>query len=384
MVPWNLIIGGAVADAGSIMSAIGAAKTESEKRKQAQRALEMYDDKTLQSQGTLLNLLYGNKAIEKARQLLPTANIDELYGIDARPGRSLTAKEQKQRDELYARYTKKFGSQMDVEKALTDARHYDGDFDKLRALVGIERGTPRSAGAFSRDQVESGGPGLLDQFETLYKQYDTEGQGQLSAYDSDTNRIAGLYDAMQSEARGSGNARKAEAERDAARMLRQMNLQTKASAMAGGLGDGTTLNSLYGANAGGIFEQLQRAKTGINEGVLNLTQAARAGQAGALDSRLTNRTNLGMTLMDRSQQLRSAPLQSQLGIFTSPMFNPYLGQDMTTYYPGVSPTGAALQKKGNDMVAWGSYVAGSGMGGQGGGGGGGGGFGGFGGGGGGG
>ena len=55
----------------------------------------------------------------------------------------------------------------------------------------------------------------------------------------------------------------------------------------------------------------------------------------------------------RGRLLALAPLAAKQSLLTSNVFQPFLGQNTTQYFPGVSPSGASAN-------AWGGFMSGTG------------------------
>lgn len=378
---WPIVAGAGVGLAGSFLSSRGAADGAQAQLDADAASRELYDSRTGEGIGSLLRLLYGSGAYERAGQLYGTETQERLFGRPAVNPEQRKALEDEQNRlaatlRTYTRTVPGTGRFNDITGVFEGQRSRTIFDERAAAAAGIDlnqlRGRqaeiagqlsnmdPGATGYFSQESNATAGRGLLSRLTELTNQFDSEGRTLEDKYNADTTQLAGMGDAALQSARGYGSARSAEAERDANRMLTQLNAQQKLRAASSGVGGGTVLSNLMAGNTANVYESLQRAKNQIGDQNLSMQQGVMAGNQNMAAGRLAGLAGLRLDNLTRSQNLRGQPLQTELSVLTSPTMNPYLGQDTTRYFSGVSPTGAFAQSMGNAAAGFGGTLFGIG------------------------
>lgn len=170
--------------------------------------------------------------------------------------------------------------------------------------------------------------------------------------------------------------------RDAAKQNRSMDRTSLARLYSSGLGNSTAVANQLSGNARRVGEQRQNSLADLNERVTNkrlgvqgdiLSQRTNllgniyGQQNQALGGELTARRGLETTMAGQDLGMRDQntnrllqALSSRLNLVNSgsqaSTLNPWLGQNTTSYYPGVSGAGAAAQTGGNALGALGGNM----------------------------
>lgn len=356
---------------GGIFGSSGAKKAARAQIQAAREAQQLYDARTGAGMGSVYRLLYGDQARDRARGMMSRDEFTRVFGQSAADAVNNAKGELASIDAVLAKYGAVPGQDAARATLAPGARRQakaDGvDLNDLlkrrKAATAVVQtdGITQGRGLFPAGDDAAAGPGMLSRMQDLFTQYDAEAKGLEGDVARNTQAMLGQGDAMLQETRGYGAERQALAQTDAERMLKTINAQTRARMDAAGLGGGTTEASQVAANTGNIFDALQRQRAAIGDQALQLSQGVR-GQNLALQGQRTGALEaLRMNNLQRSQELRQQPLQMEMSMLTGPAMNPYLNQDTTRYFPGVSPSGAAMSSLGNVFAGMGGRALGAGL-----------------------
>jgi len=355
---------------GGIFGAKGASESAQAQTQAARDAQKLYDDRTTEGQLNLYRLLYG----AGGRQLFEGAVGKDRY--EAMFGRAAAnPQERTQLEQELANLNRQIadgargtqsgrnpslggGGGMPVPTPAGRQTLINRRDEIKNRLAGVQ---DSKTGTFDPATWDAAaGDGILSQMRGLFGQFDTENKANEGTFQNETANLLGMGDANLQSARGYGAARSAEAERDANRMLGQLNSQTRARAMASGVGGGTGVLNQMAGNTQNVFEALQRQKNQIGDQNLALTSGIRQGNQGLAANRFGSLAALRQGNTLQSQSLRQQPLQTEMSLLTSAAMNPYLGQNTTQYFPGVSGQAAAYGSFGNTLSALGGLGLGYG------------------------
>lgn len=363
-------VGAAAGLGGAALAARGASRDAAAQIGAGKDAQKLYDDRTTEGQLNLYRLLYGAGGRERFRGAVGGDRYEAMFGRQAANPEQRTAlsNELMQIEQQLGQGPRaqtgnnqpgssgRTGTGVNVPAVRRDllARR-----DAIRAQ--LEGTDDARKGTFDPATWDAqAGDGMLSQMEALFGTFDKENKANEGTFSKETNDLLGMGDANLQSARGYGAARSAEAQRDADRMLGQLNATTRARAMASGVGGGTgVLNQLAG-NTQTVYEALQRQRNEIGDQNLALTSGIRQNNMGTAGNRLGSLAALRQGNTLQSQSLRQQPLQTELSLLTSPAMNPYLGQNTTQYFPGVSGQASAYGSFGNSLSALGGLGMGYG------------------------
>jgi hypothetical protein len=367
---WAAVVAGGTALIGGVMGSRGASAQAEAQIKAGRDAQKLYDNRTGEGMGNMLRMLYGADARSKAQGLMGQDQFGRTFGRPASEAVAAANKGISDIDLILAKYGKAAHKQpiIDVRGTLRGYKDVPDGYDKARAkadgvdidaLIGqkkqheaiIKGGDAGQVGLFDPSTDAAAGPGMLNRMQELFGQYDTEAKGLQSKFGADTQALLGQGDAQLQEARMYGRDRQAQAQQDADRMAKSLNAQTKARMQASGIGGGTTEAQQMQGNTMNIYDALQRQRAAIGDQSLQLSQGIRGQNLGMQNQRALQGSAMDMNLLQRSQELRQQPLQTEMQMLTGNIMNPYLGQNTTQYFPGVSASGAAMSSLGNSFSA---------------------------------
>lgn len=367
---WAAVAAGGVSLLGGIMGARGASAQANAQVQAGRDAQKLYDNRTGEGMGNMLRMLYGADARSKAQGLMGQDQFGRTFGRPASEAVAAANKSIADIDLVLAKYGKAahttvgrtsngLGERTIQVPASYDKAKAKADGVDIDALIAqkkqheqiIKGGDAGQVGLFDPSTDAAAGPGMLNRMQSLFGQFDTEAKGLQSKFGADTQALLGQGDAQLQEARMYGRDRQALAQQDADRMAKQLNAATKARMQASGLGGGTTEAQQLQGNTMNIYDALQRQRAAIGDQALQLSQGVRSQNLGMQNQRSLQGSAMDMNLLQRSQELRQQPLQTEMGLLTGNIMNPYLGQNTTQYFPGVSASGAAMSSLGNSFSA---------------------------------
>lgn len=259
-----------------------------------------------------------------------------------------------------------------------------------------------AGGGGGADFNASIGGGILDQQKALADRY---GAGYGSLTDALKSQLAGVNDLGTARAKNVSNMygravnltqdayggldriagqhgaqRASQIREDANRATRASNQQTMARMTASGLGNSSLLSSVMGANAAEIERGAQRSLQDAADATTQMRLGVGAQGASSLAGLLSQRAGTAASMLDtdtarrmssagvlsdlreRSMGKRYAldqmPIDQMLSIQQGQIFNPWLGQNTSQYYPGQSGMASALVTGGNAAAGLGGMMYG--------------------------
>jgi hypothetical protein len=217
-----------------------------------------------------------------------------------------------------------------------------GEFDKGRGeLVG---------GSIDKEAL---GEGFLGQIKALNEEYVGKGKQMMSGYDEDTKRLLEKSQAMGLGLEQYGRGEEEKAKRESARSQTAANRMAASRLASSGLGQSTLMANQLAENERRASEGLQERLGAISDKRFGIGLGLQQDQLNLLSDRLTRRTGLEGSLIDREYQLKAAPISQEQALITSPAFNPYLNLDTTRFFSGASPSAAS-------GAVWGQFMQGAG------------------------
>jgi len=224
-----------------------------------------------------------------------------------------------------------------------------GEFDKGRGeLVG---------GVIDKDSL---GEGFIGQMKSLSEEYVSKGKQMISGYDEDTKRLLEKSQAMGLGLEQYGRGEEEKAKRESARSQTAANRMAASRLASSGLGQSTLMANQLAENERRASEGLQERLGAISDKRFGIGLGLQQDQLNLLSDRLTRRTGLEGSLMDREYQLKATPIAQEQALVTSPAFNPYLNLDTTRFFSGADPSAASGAVWGQFMQGAGGMVAGAG------------------------
>lgn len=237
--------------------------------------------------------------------------------------------------------------------------------DLERELATLTRangtGTPGVTGSMDVAGFNNLGPGYLSQMGDLADQFIGKGQSALTGYNLDTDRLMRGGDSLLSGLEGYGNQERTRITREAARGNRNADNASLAALSAAGLDTSTLRANQVSNNARRFSEQASDQTGALEDNLIRMRTGVKQGNLGMLASRLGGRTGLETSLNDQALSLKQAPLSARMSLLTGSTFNPWLGQNTTQYYPGVSPSAQFGSGLSSMLSGLGGQAAGIGM-----------------------
>lgn len=372
-------IGGIGSLVGGIFGASGARSAANAQVQAGRDALDLYRDETDFGKALQLALaLGGENALPMLQGMLSADQYEELFGRAATGGTPLSETEQRRLEEIDRQI-----ASIESSAGRTNARNMFGtgvsrprpgmrasqssEVERLRgerdALMKKAGGDPGKAGKYSLDQFRKigGQGGTIGEMKSLSDAFKSQGEGRLRDFDQMLARIEGMGSQMKADAAKNYQDEISAAERDAARREQSLNRSSLASLAGAGLGGSSLAASQMQGNSRGIAEGLADQTRNINQ--------ARTGFMANLDNTNINRSMQGgLARGDFARgidtqvfQAQQSPISAKFGLTTGAAFNPFLGQNTTQYFPGVSPSGAMASSIGNTLGAAGGTALGYGL-----------------------
>lgn len=375
-------IGGISSLFGADNAADGARDAANAQVQAGRDAMTAYDTRTAQGAARQMALLYGPAEAEKMiRGTFDTETANKIFGRAAKPG-SMTTQEQDRRAQLQAdrdrlRTQKSRAPQQwisgEPNPAYTDWLAKGGpdglDFTNTR-LQEVERelaqldakagGQDEIKGSMDRDAWNAMGPGLSSEMEDYRKVAEGKGRDTLTSFDGDTSALLRDSMAIEKGAQDFGEIERQRINRDSGDALTGLNRMTESKLRGMGLGSSSVLGNQLAGNTREVFNSTQDQLGALGDRQIGLRTGLKKDTLGLKSGRMNQRTGLGLSLDERDLNLRAKPLDMKLQSFTGAAMNPWLGQNTTQYFPGVSGDGAASQTWGNMMSGMGGQFAGAG------------------------
>lgn len=284
---------------GAALSAGGGAMAASGQNRAGRAAQGFSDMRTMQGQQRLLDALYGGNVGSKVIRYVP--GVGYVYT---------------QPDGTIQPGGATFGTLTPTSDSILGRQQAMAELYSQRAK-GIE------------GQFEQGAAGLDD----LYRQ--SEG-------------LAAQY--------GAGGEKLIDQETE--RQLTGANRRAKAQLTAAGFGNSTAVSNQQSQNAINAARGSAEAKLGLRGEALSRRLGVRGQRAGATQQNLGRRADLYTSLLGNEMNFRQLPVQTEYAAATSPIMNPWVGQNTTQFYPGASAGGTALTTGGNALGLYSSYLLG--------------------------
>jgi hypothetical protein len=241
------------------------------------------------------------------------------------------------------------------------------------------------------EQAQASGAGAIGQLEGLNQDAKRQGGNLIRGFDRGSAEISGFFDKARREATGRFDNLATGAEgiaanygrggsdlidQEAQRALTGANQTSTAALQASGFGNSTLVGNQLAGNERDISlgatrqkldlqrestDRLLAARSARQSGLASLDSSFLGQQGAVMAGQQAQRAGLQQANQERIMQTGLYGPQAMLGLGQSSVFNPFLGQNTSQYYPGYSPLGSALVSKGNSLTAAGGAMAGGGF-----------------------
>lgn len=349
------IIGGVLGLGGQALASEGAREGAQAQIQAGRDAQKLYTNETDLGQARQLLFAMGDQALPYLQATLPRDRYQRLFGRPAATAEDRTqfTQELEQAKQTLARY-KTSGGNGYLDNA---ARAAGVDIPALTARVGElqqildnpnDTGSP---GQFSDSSIAgmTQGGGYLGQLGTLASEATKRGGQMMSDFNADTGRLTQQGNAMGLGLASYGEGEKNRVRREAKDTNKAMDRQAVARLSASGLGNSTLTANALNENARLVGNTLSDQLGRINDQKFQTGLGIQQANLGLASDRASKRTGLQGTLNDQRYQYELAPVAAKQALLTSNVFNPFLGQNTTQYFPGVSPSGASSNSWGGFM-----------------------------------
>lgn len=363
---------------GGVLGGMGASNQANATNAAGANALNLYRGQTTQAQMQNVLQALGSQGPEWLKANLPQDQYAQMFGTSADTIKASTDRMAAVQDQLSKLRVAPRGE----TKAARDARvaqttSLSNEYKNLQSQVA--RGP--TSGQYDLSAIQNtykDQPGYLNQIETNAKNQTGILGGILNNYNADTSKLASLNSAdvnrtraqtgdLVANAQQFGKGRADIINRDAERGLKSANDTSYADMIGSGLGSSTLTQNAKAQNARAFGDVKQNALQNLSDsqvgqianakqfgyGQENAVQGAgRAQQA----SRMAGGTELSGNIAQQSFNIGQQSPMARQALFQSPTFNPFLGQNTTSYFPGLSSSGAFLGTLGNSVSAQGGAM----------------------------
>lgn len=357
------LLGGIFGGLGGIFGASGASSAAKAQIKASQDAMRQYDTRTAEGMARQAQAMYGPQAEQYLRSALPKETFDRLFGTPAanpafsdqqRTRLSNIDKEIQQLSQI--RSTQDLGKRQQYGDRLNALQ---AERDSLVRDAGGSAGTSGTMDLAAFNQYAQQNPGFLSRMSSLADSEEAKGQGLLGEFNADTERLGMQGDQIAREAGKYGEQERKRIRLASDRALGSLNRQASSRLVGAGLGNSTLLTGAMAGNTQRIREAEDNAMGNVSDRQLSLLSGIRQNNLGLGYGRASQKTGLQSGLLDRNLNLRQAPLATELQMTTGSVFNPWLGQNTSQYYPGLSSSGTALSSIGNSLSGAGGLILGN-------------------------
>lgn len=322
-------------------------------------AQKLYTNETDLGQARALLFAMGDQALPYLQATLPRDRYQRLFGRPAATSEDRTrfTQELEQAKQTLARY-KTSGGNGYLDNA---ARAAGVDIPALTARVGElqqildnpnDTGSP---GVFDQNALSgmTQGGGYLGQLGTMAQGASARGKALMGDFNADTGRLEQMGNAMGLGLASYGEGEKARVKREAKDTNLAMDRAAIAKLNAGGFGKSSIAANAVAENARQVGNNLSDQIGAIKDRQFQTGLGIQQANLGLATDRATRRTGLQGQLNDQEYQYQLAPVAAKQALLTSNVFQPFLGQNTTQYFPGVSPSAASAN-------AWGGFMSGTG------------------------
>jgi hypothetical protein len=366
---------------GAQQQAEGARESAQAQIQAGRDSQRLYTNETDLGQARALLFAMGDQALPYLQATLPRDRYQRLFGRPAATAEDRTRfqTELDQANQTLARYRTSGGNGY-LDNA---ARSAGVDIPALTARVAELQqiiSNPNDAGSpgqFDQNAISgmTQGGGYLGQLgslagtagargDQLMRDYNADTGRLQSGYQSDTGRLTQMGNAMGLGLASYGDGERQRVRREAKDTNTAMDRQAVARLNASGLGQSTLTANALSENArnvnndlsdrlGQINDRQFQAGLGIQQANLGLANQRATGATSLATDRATRGTGLQGQLNDQRYQYDLAPVAARQSLLTSNVFQPFLGQNTTQYFPGVSPSAGSAN-------AWGGFMQGTG------------------------
>lgn len=369
MFPAMAAIGGAGSLLGGLLGASGASSAANAQIKAAQDAMKQYGQQTDIGMARQMQFLYGGqKAMDMLKSTMPQSSYYALFCTPANAS-AMTPAQIARLNELNLQIAKYQGNPSNSAANRGGAGEYGARQDHtLSALQGerdqlmrLQQGGAATPGALDATAFAGGGPGYLQQMQDLATKFGGLGQDQINRYNAATQSLLGQSRGIESMAKNFGKQEGVRIRRDTETANKNADRQSLAALAASGLGDSTLRANQTSANRRLFSNQMQDQLGALGDRQIGLRTGLAGNTLNLANQRAAGASSLGLSMLDANRQMQQAPISAQMQVLTGNAFNPWLGQNTSQYYPGVSGGGAAAQSLGSTLAAMGGQFGNLGM-----------------------
>lgn len=368
---------GALIGVGAAGSLLGGLFGASGASKQAKAELQAGREARAFAQGEYgkgkignLAAFYGNLTPEMAKAYLSKDEYEALFGVPSKAA-NFSQAEQRRLEEIDAqlKLPNATTSKNPITRAVSASAGGKTLTAQQRAALQAERdalmaksgGSPGKAGSMDLEAIKGMGPGLIAQYEAMGKQQKGVNAQMLNQYDAGTNRLGSLARSIETAAAQYGKGREKTIRQDAQESLNNANGLATASLMSRGMGASTALTDAYRGNARTNQRELDSSLSDLGDRQIGLKTGLMGQRLGLLSSRQGGRESMQAGQNDQNLSLQQGAFNLRNQSLTGSVMNPWLGQNVTSYFPSASPSGAAQSTLGGVLGGMGSVGLGYGL-----------------------
>lgn len=368
--PIALGIGAASSLLGGLFGSSGASKQAAAELQSGREARAFAQDQYGRGQLGQLAAYYGSSAPDIAKAFLSREQYDQLVGVPAKAA-NFSPEEQRRVAEIQAKlklptattsrnpFTRAVAASRGGQTVTAQERAaLQAELDALMAKSG---GSPGKAGSMDTEAIKALGPGLIAQYSDLAKSQQGINARSLAEYDQGTSRLGSLARNIETMAAKYGKGREQTIRQDSQESLDNSNRLATASLMSRGMGASTALTDAYRGNARTNQRETQSALADLGDRQIGLQTGLAGQRLGLISGRQSGREALQSGQQNQNLSMQQGVLNLKNQSLTGSVMNPWLGQNVTSYFPSASPSGAAQSTLGGALGGLGSVGLGYGL-----------------------
>lgn len=390
--PWGAVIGGALGLGGALLGAKGASD-QAQAQIDAARENRAFDENQASLAALQKALLYyGPSGLDIWKRFTPKDQQDKILGTKGTPAQTIdpaaasgdaTAINDKLNN-LASKYgvdpatLQRFkgdiaaaikyataGSNMSPaarQAAIQEAQNLQGQRDLIGQATGKPiniPGTDPIKGMLNEADLAGFGPGLISGYEDFANKSAADSAGAMDRYNADTNTLDTQARDLETMARKYGLGQLDRIKRDTATALTNANRAATANLARRGLLASTAATDAIRGNTRDITRAGMDATANAEDSILGVRTGLGQNRLGIIGQRLGGRGTLEQSNIDRNNQIRLGVLNTRLGTLDTIAPSGTLINKSQTYFPGVSPSGAASGVLGQVGVGAGSTLLGA-------------------------
>lgn len=388
--PWGAVIGGALGLGGALLGAKGASD-QAQAQIDAARENRAFDENQASLAALQKALLYyGPQGLDIWKRFTPKDQQDKILGTKGTPAQTLnpagangdvTAIDNKIEAILGKGWASKVTGLGGPNGAgMTPANivlYATGKNDRTKtlelenllgqkSLIQQANGQPIDIpaigpvkGLLNEEDLKGFGPGLISGYEDFANKSASDSSGAMDRYNADTNTLDSQARDLETMVRKYGLGQIDRIKRDTATALTNANRAATANLARRGLLASTAATDAIRGNTRDITRAGMDATANAEDQILGVRTGVAQNRLGIVGQRLAGRGNLDQSNIDRNNQIRLGVLNTRLGTLDTIAPSGTLINKSQSYFPGVSPSGAASGVLGQVGVGAGSTLLGA-------------------------